>query len=51
MIHSSNFMDFWKILNDFAKSRGLSEILYREARDWFLEYQATHYQTVKLTER
>jgi hypothetical protein len=41
MTRSVDFMSFWKILNEFAKSHGLPEVLHREARDWFLEYQVT----------
>ena len=34
------FLPFWKILNDFAKSNGLPEVLYGEARDWFSEFSS-----------
>jgi hypothetical protein len=33
----TNFMLFWKSLNDFAQSHGLPEVLYGEARGWFAQ--------------
>jgi hypothetical protein len=36
----NGFMAFWKILNDFAKSHDLPEVLYGEARDWFAEFKS-----------
>lgn len=33
------FMTFWKTLNAFAKSHGLPEVLYGEARGYYREYR------------
>ena len=33
----SEFMRFWKTINDVLKSRNLPDMLYGEARDWYHE--------------
>ena len=40
MSRTKDFMPFWKALNDFAKSRDLTEVLYGEASDRFEEMRA-----------
>jgi hypothetical protein len=41
----SEFMRFWKTVNDVLKSRNLPQMLYGEARDWYHEnrYFTTDY--------
>jgi len=36
-IEMTNFLRFWKVLNDFQRSQGLPEVLYGEARGWFAQ--------------
>jgi hypothetical protein len=31
------FIEFWAAINAILKSRGLPEMLYGEARDWYRE--------------
>lgn len=31
----TNFMKFWKVMNDFQASQGLPHLLYGDARAWF----------------
>jgi hypothetical protein len=38
MTRSDAFMAFWKTLNEFARSHGLPDVLYGEARGWFNQY-------------
>lgn len=33
----TNFLRFWKTLNDFQRSQNLPEVLYGEARGWFAQ--------------
>ena len=35
----SEFMRFWKTVNDILKSRNLPEMLYGEAKDWHNEHR------------
>ncbi len=33
------FLQFWNTINQVLKSRGLPEMLYGEARDWWRDHQ------------
>jgi hypothetical protein len=32
---TTQFVQFWKLINDILRSRGLPDMLYGEARDWW----------------
>jgi len=38
MTERNDFMAFWGTLNEFAKINGLDEVLYRDARDYYAEF-------------
>ena len=37
---STEFMNFWKTMNDLLKSRGLPEMCFGEARGYYADYRA-----------
>jgi len=38
MYSPTDFMHFWNIVNQILRSRGLPDMLYGEARDYFAEF-------------
>ena len=39
MAKQTEFLTFWKTLNDVLRARDLPEMLYGEARGWFADYR------------